>query len=175
MRCSRALLPARGLSSFFAVKPDTPTRSHPYVLRPPHPPVHTKLCREQTDAYPLPARSDDKCRYPPRPQPRGPRPPARRALHNTSSSRRRRHSPPRARDACPHAHKDHTLSHMRSLYTHILYADALPYLCCGSTFVWARRMRHGGDGGNTMTVSARGRTPVMADSEHGLWCSGGEA
>ena len=40
--------------------------------------------------------------------------------NNTSSARRRRHSPPRARDACPHAHKDPTLSHTRSLYTHIL-------------------------------------------------------
>ena len=34
--------------------------------------------------------------------------------------------------------------------------------------------RGGGDGGNTMTVSARGRTPVMY-SEPGVWCSGGEA
>ena len=57
---------------------------------------------------------------PPVPNPGAARPPARRALHNTSSARRRRHSPPRARDACPHAHKDPTLSLTRSLYTHKL-------------------------------------------------------
>ena len=61
---------------------------------------------------------------PPSPTPAGPAP-ARyldlpRTLHNTSGARRRRHSPPRARDACPHAYKDTTLSHTRSLYTHIL-------------------------------------------------------
>ena len=32
-----------------------------------------------------------------------------------------------------------------------------------------------GPGATRMTVRARGRTPVMADSESGVWCSGGEA
>ena len=62
---------------------------------------------------------------PPSPTPGAAPAPARyldlpRTLHNTSGARRRRHSPPRARDACPHAYKDTTLSHTRSLYTHIL-------------------------------------------------------
>ena len=52
MRCSRPLLPARGLSSFFVVKPG----SHPYVLHPPHPPVHTKLAGPFTT---LPAHDAD--------------------------------------------------------------------------------------------------------------------
>ena len=42
----------------------THTRSHSHVLRPPHPHVHTKLCREQPDAKTSPVRSGDTCRYP---------------------------------------------------------------------------------------------------------------
>ena len=67
------------------------------------------------------------------------------------------------------------LSLTRDRYIHTNYKLPLFRTCAGSTFVWARRMRRGGDGGNTMTVSARGRTTVMADSEPRVWCSGGEA
>ena len=57
-RCSRALLPIgccpRATSRVFFCRQTwhTHTRSHPHVLHPPHSPVQTKLCRENTDAYP---------------------------------------------------------------------------------------------------------------------------
>ena len=55
-----------------------------------------------------------------------------RALHNTSSARRRRHSPPRARDVCPHALRaqgPYSLSHAIAIYTQtISWRSSVPAL-----------------------------------------------
>ena len=164
---------------FFCRQPGhTHMRSHPHVLRPPHH-LFTQNSAENRRMRTPPARSGDKCRVP---NPGGPRPPARHLRQpppsqHKSSARRRLRSPPRPRCLPTRAFRTGTrtysLSHTVARHTN--YKLTRFRTCAGSTFVWARRMRRGGDGGDTMTVSARGRTPVVADSEPGVWCSGGEA
>ena len=128
-RCSRALLPIgccpRATSRVFFCRQTwhTHTRSHPHVLHPPHSPVQTKLCRENTDAYP-PAGAPAIHRvgtqlYPSPAIPGAARPRAtsiRRGPYNTPSTRR----PPTtlstapavpAHTRIPHRHKDTALSH----------------------------------------------------------------
>ena len=140
MRCSRPLLPARGLSSFFVVKPG----SHPYVLHPPHPPVHTKLCQEQTDAYPPRRAPATIAANPPVPNPGGcARPRAtsiRRALHKGPSQHCQRTTPTplssvhRAPAMPAHTRTRTLLSLTRDRYIHTNYKLTRFRTCAGSTF-----------------------------------------
>ena len=173
------MLPAR--PPFIVVKPGTPTRAltHTYSA------LHTHLfilnSAENRRTRTPPVHSGDKVGYPAPnpgggPRPPAPTPPAPPSQHE-SSARRRLRSPPRPRclptRAFRRGTRTYSLSHTVARHTN--YKLTRFRTCAGSTFVWARRMRRGGDGGGTMTVSARGRTPVMADSEPGVWRSGREA
>ena len=104
------------------------THALPPIRTPPSAPTCSHLTLPRTDGRVPPpgALRRQVSVTPPSPTP-GPRPPARHAAprsaagpSNTSSARRRRHSPPRARAACPHAHNDPMISHTRSLYIHKL-------------------------------------------------------
>ena len=173
MRCSRALLPARGLSSFSCrqIGHTHTRRSHPHIRL--YSAFHTHLftlsSAENRRMRTLLVRSNDTCRYPPTPSPRHAHldpqlPPTTRLAHDAGATSC--HYPlsiMHARGACPHAHSAQTqgtYSFSRTVAIHTNYKLTLFRTCAGSTLSGEKPKELSG-----LAVSARGGRPEAIHAE----------